>query len=95
MNQTEAMRIAEQFLKDYIRKHDDEYRDSDSEELKVQLQCAAKGDTEQEVCIMFGIRQEDDEEDPGLLALAKQAFDALVAAHPELKEVELSYELSA
>jgi hypothetical protein len=86
------MDIAEGFLKQYTT-NKPEYWDGD--EPKVRCQCAAKGDTDRAVYIIFSIPDGENEEDPELMALAQRAMDALLEAHPELKKLDVTFDLSA
>jgi hypothetical protein len=92
MNQTEAMRISEEFLNAYTLKHPEYWEEN---EPRVTCQCAAKGRTENAVYIIFSIPDGENEEDPELMALAQRAMDALLEAHPELQKLEVTFDLSA
>jgi hypothetical protein len=92
MNQTDAMRVSEEFLKAYARERPEYW---EGYEPKVTCQCAAKGDTDRAVYIIFSIQDGESEKDPELMALAKRAMTALFEAHPELKELDVTYDLSA
>jgi hypothetical protein len=92
MNQTDAMGVAEDFLKQYTTNRP-EYWDGD--EPKVRCKCAAKGASEAAVYIIFSMPDGEDEEGPELVALATLAMAAMFDAHPELKEWDVTYDLSA
>jgi hypothetical protein len=96
MNRENAMHVTEEFLNQFTLERPEYWDGYGTEEVspKVTCQCAAKGEAEREIVIYFSIPDGESETDPELIDLAKRAMVALYAAHPELKSLDIRWELS-
>jgi hypothetical protein len=93
MNQDEAIRVTDEFLEEYTSRED--YYDADAEEAKLWKQYVRRGASANSIEVCFSIPDGQMDDDPELLTLAQRAMDALFAAHPELKQLEVTHSVSA
>jgi hypothetical protein len=93
MNRQDAIRVTDEFLEEYTAR--EEYYDNEAEESRLWKQYVRGGASSGGIEVCFSIRDGERDDDPELLALAQRAMDALFAAHPELKQLQVTHELSA
>jgi hypothetical protein len=90
MNETDARRATEQFLEQYTNDRPEYWEGNDP---RLWCQCAAKGDANS-FQVFFCVADSESADDPVIHELAREAMEALYAAHPEMKAYNISYDVS-